>query len=259
MKLSRNFLCSSELSRNGVDIAWDGNLSAKIKMITAELSVGSQKTIKKEDTTEEIFGYFGINILDKHFPLYGYASDETCRCIAKSSFLTRRSWRNWLCYKDPKMGIERYVMVDWKVLDILNSWEKNKNAFGKYHHQCLIYARLLQLHMDLDYLPHILIIPTSSITGKDVYLALFWDYPEECKQAIESFKWSLTLPKPTMKVRGRRPFLTEGRVDRSLPMRCFLDMDASAGELLGAFGISFTRTRNHLNLDSENTITEQYL
>ena len=65
MKLSRNFLCSSELSRNGVDIAWDGNLSAKIKMITAELSVGSQKTIKKEDTTEEIFGFFGINILDK--------------------------------------------------------------------------------------------------------------------------------------------------------------------------------------------------
>ena len=49
-------------------------------MITAELSVGSQKTIKKEDTTEEIFGYFGINILDKHFPLYVYASDETCRC-----------------------------------------------------------------------------------------------------------------------------------------------------------------------------------
>ena len=45
-------------------------------MITAELSVGSQKTIKKEDTTEEIFGYFGINILDKHFPLYGYASEQ---------------------------------------------------------------------------------------------------------------------------------------------------------------------------------------
>ena len=147
------------------------------------------------------------------------------------------------------MGIERYVMVDWKVLDILKSWEKNKNAFGKYLHQCLIYAveaRLLQLHMDLDYLPHTLIVPISSILGKDIYLALFWDYPEECKQAIESFKWSLTLPKPTMKVRGRRPFLTEGRVDRSLPMRCFLDMDASAGELLGAFGISFTRTRNHL-------------
>ena len=136
------------------------------------------------------------------------------------------------------MGIERYVIVDWKVLDILNSWEKNKNAFGKYHHQCLIYARLLQLHMDLDYLPHILIVPISSITGKDVYLALFWDYPEECKQAIESFKWSLTPPKPTMDVRGQRPFLTEGHVDRSLPLRYFLDMDASAGELLDALGLA---------------------
>ena len=156
------------------------------------------------------------------------------------------------------MGIERYVIVDWKVL--LTSWtpgKRTKTLLGNAI--IIIYARLLQLHMDLDYLPHILIIPISSLTGKDVYLALFWDYPKECKQAIESFKWSRTLPKPTMKVRGRRPFLTEGRVDRNLPMRCFLDMDASAGELLGAFGISFTRTRNHLNLDSENKITEQYL
>ena len=35
------------------------------------------------------------------------------------------------------MGIERYVIVDWKVLDILNSWEKNKNAFGKCLHHNL--------------------------------------------------------------------------------------------------------------------------
>ena len=70
--------------------------------------------------------------------------------------------------------------------------------------------------MDLDYLPHILIVPISSITGKDIYLALFWDYPEKCKQAIESFKWSLTLPKPTMNVCGQGPFLTEERVDRNL-------------------------------------------
>ena len=104
----------------------------------------------------------------------------------------------------------------------------------EYLHQCLFYARLLQLHMDLDYLPHILIVPISSITGKDIYPALFWDYPEECKQAIESFKWSLTPPKPTMDVRGQRPFLTEGHVDRSLPLRYFLDMDVSAGELLDA-------------------------
>ena len=41
-----------------------------------------------------------------------------------------------------------------------------------------------------------------------------------------------------MDVRGQRPFLTEGHVDRSLPLRYFLDMDASAGELLGALGLA---------------------
>ena len=195
-----------------------------------------KKKGKKEDTTEEIFGYFGINILDKHFPLYGYASDETDALPKVHFWHGEADAVGW--YKDPNMEIERHVIVDWKVLDILNSWEKNKNAFGKYLHQCLICARLLQLHMDLDYLPHILIVPISSITGKDIYPALFWDYPEECKQAIESFKWSLTPPKPTKDVRGQRPFLTEGHVDRSLPLRYFLDMDASAGELLDALGLA---------------------
>ena len=84
--------------------------------------------------------------------------------------------------------------MDWKVLDILNFWKKNKSAFGKFFHQCLIYARLLQLHMDLDYLPHILIVPISSRTGEDIHLALFWDYPIEGEEAIETFKWSLTFP-----------------------------------------------------------------
>ena len=41
-----------------------------------------------------------------------------------------------------------------------------------------------------------------------------------------------------MDVRGQRPFLTEGHVDWSLPLRYFLDMDASAGELLGALGLA---------------------
>ena len=219
-------------SGNGVGIAWDGNLSAKIKMITAKKRWLKKKNGKKEYTTEEIFGYFGINILDKHFSLYGYASDETDTLPKVHFWHGEADAIGW--YKDPNMGIEKHFTVDWKVLDILNSWEKNKNASEKYLHQCLFYARLLQLHMDLDYLPHILIVPISSIPGKDIYLALFWDYPEECKQAIESSKWSLTPPKPTMDVRGQRPFLTEGHVDRSLPLRYFLDMDVSAGELLDA-------------------------
>ena len=50
---------------------------------TSEFRIQTSSEFRLEtsdDTTEEIFGYFGINILDKHFPLYVYASDETCRC-----------------------------------------------------------------------------------------------------------------------------------------------------------------------------------
>ena len=236
-------------SGNAAGIVWDKKLSTfidrmkrlKLQFLYNEGSLFARSV--EFYLSQEIFKTFGIYLLESRFPLYGYASDETGALPNVYFWHGEADAIGW--YKNDK-GKGRYVIVDWKVLDILDFWERNKDAYGKYLHQCLIYARLLQLHMKLNYLPHILIVPISSITGKDIYPALFWDYPEECKQAIESFKWSLTLPKPTMKVRGRRPFLTEGRVDRSLPMRCFLDMDASAGELLGAFGISFTRTRNHL-------------
>ena len=156
----------------------------------------------------EIFKAFRIHLLDGHYPLYGYASDETD--APPQVYFWHGETDAIGQYKDNK-GEERYVIVDWKVLDILNSWEKNKNAFGKYLHQYLIYARLLQLRMDLDYLPHILIVPTGSIPGKTSTLR--WDYPEWCKQAIESSKQSVTPPKLTMDVRGQRPFLTEGHVD----------------------------------------------
>ena len=146
---------------NDVGIAWDGNFSAKINTITTEKRWFT-KNRKKEDTTEEIFGYFGINILDKYFPLYDNASGKTDALPKVHFWHGKADTIGW--YKDSKTEIERYVIVDWKVLDILNFWEKNKNVFGKFFHQCLIYARLLQLHMDLYYLPHILIVPISSIT-----------------------------------------------------------------------------------------------
>ena len=228
-------------SGNAVGIAWDKKLSDYIKTLKQHnlkfsKGKGSQS---KEDVDfyllQEIFKAFRIHLLDGHYPLYGYASDETDARPQVYFWHGEADAIGW--YRDDKEE-KRYVIVDWKVLDIVEFWEKNKDAFGKYLHQCLIYARLLKLHMDLDYLPHILIVPISSITGKDTCPALFKDYPDDCKKAIESFKWSVKLPKPTMKVRGGRPFKTEGRVDRESPLRDVLDMDASAGELLGALGLA---------------------
>ena len=107
-------------------------------------------------------------------------------------------------YKDSS-GKEKYVIVDWKVLDVLEFWKKNTDAYGKYLHQCLVYARLLQLHLELDYLPHILIAPINGVTGNEIYPALFCDYPEKCTDQIDSFEWSTTVPKPAKKISGKQP------------------------------------------------------
>ena len=184
---------------------------------------------------QEIFKTFRINLLESHFPLYGYASDETDAPPQVYFWHGEADAIGW--YWDQERRV-RYVIVDWKVLDILDFWEKNKDAFGKYLHQCLIYARLFQLHMRLDYLPRILIVPISSITGEDIHPALFKDYPDDCKEAIESFKWSVELPKHTMKVRGGRPFEKKGTVDRKSPLKEILHKDASVGEFLDALGLT---------------------
>ena len=78
-----------------------------------------KKNGEKEDTIEEIFGYYGMNILDKHFPLYGYASDETYALPKVHFWQGEADAIGW--YKDPNMGIERHLIVNWKVVDILNS------------------------------------------------------------------------------------------------------------------------------------------
>lgn len=94
----------------------------------------------------------------------------------------------------------KYVIVDWKVVELQGYWDKNKDAFGTHLHQCLVYARLLQCHMKLDYLPYILIVPIDGFTGRDVYPGLFKDYPEECKHEMESFKWSVEKPDTSLMI-----------------------------------------------------------
>ena len=235
VKLGKKGECGSG---NANGIGWDKKLSDYIKKLKSEGQRFARSAGSRNDETvefyllQEIFKTFHIYLLEGHFPLYGYASDET---DAPPQVYFWHGEADAIGLHVNSEGMGQLVIVDWKVLDILDFWEKNKDAFGKYLHQCLIYARLLQLHVKLDYLPQILIVPISSITGEDIHPALFNDYPDDCKEAIESFKWSVELPKPTMKVRGR-PFRKQGRVDRSLPLRDILVTDASAGELLDALG-----------------------
>ena len=253
--------CGECGSGNATGIGWDKKLSDYIKKLKSEGQLFSKSRGSRNDETVEfyllqaIFKTFHIHLLDGHFPLYGYASDET---DAPPQVYFWHGEADAIGLHVNSEGRGRFVIVDWKVLDILDFWEKNKDAFGKYLHQCLIYARLLQLHMKLTYLPQILIVPISSITGEHIHPALFKDYPDDCKEAIESFKWSVELPKPTMKVRRGKPFRREGRVDRESLLGDILDMKASAGDLLDALGLASLELEiTHLNLDSESTTSEK--
>ena len=182
----------------------------------------------------------GIRWHDSCFKLYGYmySKEESPEVYLWKGNADAVGW-----YRDSS-GKGRYVIVDWKVLDILNFWEKNNDAYGKFLHQCLIYARLLQLHLKLDYLPHILIVPIYGETGKDINPGLFDGFPKNCKEMINSFEWSTTRPKPpespSKKISAKwplfKPDLEAKKVDEDKLLKEIFKEDAKVSDLLEAFG-----------------------
>ena len=84
--------------------------------------------------------------------------------------------------------LEKYVIVEFKVVDNLSDyWQKKTDLCGK--HLCLAYAKLLNLLMELDYLPPSLIVVIHKVTGNQGYFALFEDYPRECKDKLDEYEW----------------------------------------------------------------------
>ncbi|KAL9959561.1 hypothetical protein ACROYT_G032892 [Oculina patagonica] len=148
---------------------------------------------------------FGIELLVSHMPLYGYMySEEPFKVYFWDGNADAVGWY----YNNARKRYE-YAIVDWKVLDLLEYWDQSF-ACGKHLHQCLVYARLLQLHMKLDYLPSILIVPISNNNGKDIHPGFFWDYPEECIRAIKGFLWSIEQPaKPPKKIIWSKDLFSE--------------------------------------------------
>lgn len=222
-----------------IGIHWGVKLSEIIQaMKRTKGSTVSEEEAQKLDPAahsvlDTITDMFGIRWLDSPFKLYGYMHDkeESSEVYLWNGDADAIGW-----YGDsPEEG--RYVIVDWKVRDILRFWEKNVDAYGKFLHQCLIYARLLQLHMKLDYLPRILIVPISGITGKEIHPGFFHDFPEKCKEMINSFEWSTTRPKTTTKKISVKwplfkPNLEAMKVDKDKLLREIFKEDAKVSDLL---------------------------
>ena len=128
-----------------VQICKDGSdIEPRLSQLREEMQceISAEKVL-----LQRIYKEFKIEFLDSHFPLNGYMYSKTEDSPKVYLWQGDADAVGW--YRDSS-GEERYVIVDWKVLDILEFWKKNKDAYGKYLHQCLVYARLLQLHLKLD-------------------------------------------------------------------------------------------------------------
>lgn len=228
---------------NYVGQHWDKELR-KIVQNCKDVEALKKKLTEKDCTSVaecslllQIYELFGIVFLESHFLLYGYMYSKTENSPEVYLWQGEADAVGW--YKDSS-GNERYVIVDWKVVNTLDFWEKNVDAYGKYLHQCLVYSRLLQLHLKLGSLPQILIVPISRESGQDFHPVLFCDYPEKCKEKIESFEWSTAMPEPSTKISGKLPLfknsLPVGKVDENMPLTELFHTDAKVSDLLEEFG-----------------------
>ena len=134
-----------------------------------------------------------LSFLDSKFPLFGFMREVATN--EKKHHTKLYLWQgeadaiayNWVRKK--------YVIVEFKVVDNLSDyWKRKTDLCGKHLHQCLVYAKLLQLHMKLPYLPPSLIVVIHKVTGKDGYFALFEDYPQECKDKLDEYEWFTKQP-----------------------------------------------------------------
>ena len=179
-----------------------------------------------------------IEILQSNFPLYGFMTDKENLDI-----------NFWDGDADAIGWFDgHYVIVEWKAVDLLKFWEKNPLAYGDYLHQCLVYARLLQLHMELENLPYILIVPISNTTGNDIHPALFRDFPDECKEKIEHYEWSKELK--VLEIDVAKTLLEEsftvpndGIVPGEARVRDVFKGDVTVSQLLETLGLNLLKLK----------------
>lgn len=225
-------------------LRWHKRLSDVLKKSTKRYkSVKCKKELAAaRELVQSLQEQFGVELVDCDFPLYGYVYNRE-KMVPDVSLWQDAKADAIGCHKESG----KFVIVEWKVKNLLTFW-KDYTTYGMYLHQSLVYARLLQLHMGLPYLPPILLVPISFFTGKDILPGMFCDYPNECKDAIESDVWSTTLPKPPLKIQAKAPFsnaLKVGEVPAEMPVTALFAKDATVKDFLKVVGYESLQVRKN--------------
>ena len=177
---------------------WDALLSGCIKrkrssvpLTLDSLSSFSLTHSSKQFAAADLISYVEnrhkLTFLESKFPLYGFMREVAKDQKNPSKLYLWQGEADAIAYS---YLLHKCVIVDFKVVDnLLDYWQKKTDLCGKHLHQCLVYAKLLQLQMDLDDLPPVLIVAIDRFTGMNGYFPLFEDYPEECKKRLDEYEW----------------------------------------------------------------------
>ena len=185
-----------------------------------------------------------LSFLVSKFPLFGFMRTRTVAGDQKKhpKLYLWQGEADAIAYS---YLLQKYVIVDFKVVDYLSDYCTSKTDLcGKHLHQCLVYAKLLQLQMGLDYLPPSLIVAIDRFTGKDGYFPLFKDYPEECKQMLDEYEWFKEQPpkRHPLKIYNPEkllsPFVVIGftEVSPKTTLQALFNGDATVEDLLDLLG-----------------------
>ena len=181
---------------------------------------------------------------DSKFPLFGFMREVATN---EKKHPKLYLWQGEADAIAGSWGLNKYVIVEFKVVDNLSDyWKRKTDLCGKHLHQCLVYAKLLQLHMKLDHLPASLIVIIHKVTGKEGYFALFKDYPKECYEKLDEYEWFTEQPsKRPLKIANTDKLLHEnfrymgdvvGVLHPQTKLSALFGEDATVKDLLDSLG-----------------------
>ena len=175
---------------------------SSISSFTLSQQMSKLRLLSKEDAIQErvarglissIESQHNLYFLDSKFPLFGFMREVATNEKKRPPKLYL--WQGKADAIAYSRKLNKYVIVDFKVVDNLSDyWQKKTDLYGKHLHQCLAYAKLLQLHLKLVDLPSSLIVVIHKVTGKEGYFPLFEDYPKECKDKLDEYEWFTKQP-----------------------------------------------------------------
>ena len=215
------------------------------RMSNLRLPSPSQEDVIQEclaqDLISSIEEQHNLYFFDSKFPLFGFMREVATNEKKHPKLYLWQGEADAIAYS---WKLKKYVIVEFKVVDNLSDyWKRKTDLCGKHLHQCLVYAKLLQLHMKLDYLPPSLIVVIHKVTGKEGYFALFEDYPQECKDKLDEYEWFTKQPwKRPLRIVNTDNLLhenfrhREGVVDPHTKLSHILGEDATVKDLLGSLG-----------------------